>query len=194
MPEKLAPGIYVYSYEQIADSIDIIKKYLMPYFVYGLVEYEHSKPVVDTDIKRVKGFHFDRSSSCHEEDPVNIFQKNIKNIAYEIIDNYRAIHSLNKVEENHGWEILQYSTDGFFKNHIDDGPAHPRTVSIILYFNDDYEGGEIEFPNFNVLYKPKAGEVLVFPSAFIYNHNIKEITAGTRYAAVNFFSYAKPDK
>jgi hypothetical protein len=194
MPEKLAPGVYVYSYEQIANSIDIIKKYLMPYFEYGFVQYENTEPIVNINVKKVKGYSFQRASSCHEEDPINIFKKNIKDIAYEIIDNYRGIHSVNKVEENHEWEILQYEAGGFFTNHIDDGPTHPRTLSIILYFNDDYEGGEIEFPNFNVLHKPKAGEALIFPSSFIYNHNIKVITAGTRYAAVNFFSYTKPDK
>jgi hypothetical protein len=191
MPKKLAPGIYVYNYKQIADSINIIKKYIIPYFEYGKIEYNNSESYVDLNIKKVKAFNFQKSYSCHEEDPINIFKKNIKDIAYEIINDYRGIHSVNEVKENHEWEILEYETGGFFGNHIDDAPAHSRTLSIILYFNDDYEGGEIEFPNFDVLYKPKAGEVLMFPSAFIYNHNIKEITAGTRYAAVNFFSYTK---
>jgi predicted 2-oxoglutarate/Fe(II)-dependent dioxygenase YbiX len=63
-----------------------------------------------------------------------------------------------------------------------------------MYFNDDYVGGEIEFPEFDIFYKPQLGDILVFPSSFIYNHSVKEVTSGVRYAAVNWFSYAKLNK
>jgi hypothetical protein len=53
--------------------------------------------------------------------------------------------------------------------------------SLVAYINDDYEGGEISFPNHNVTIKPKAGSLIMFPSQEPYIHEVKPITAGTRY-------------
>ena len=61
-----------------------------------------------------------------------------------------------------------------------------RRVSVVYYFNDDYEGGEIVFPRFNVEIKPKANQLALFPANYMYNHNVKEITKGTRYSMVNW--------
>jgi hypothetical protein len=53
--------------------------------------------------------------------------------------------------------------------------------SLVAYINDDYEGGEINFPNHNVTIKPKAGSLIMFPSQEPYIHQVKPIVSGTRY-------------
>jgi len=53
--------------------------------------------------------------------------------------------------------------------------------SLVAYVNDDYEGGEISFPNHNVTIKPKAGSLIMFPSQEPYIHEVKPIVSGTRY-------------
>lgn len=53
--------------------------------------------------------------------------------------------------------------------------------SLVAYINDDYEGGEISFPNHNVTIKPKAGSLIMFPSQEPYIHEVKPIISGTRY-------------
>ena len=53
--------------------------------------------------------------------------------------------------------------------------------SLVAYINDDYEGGEISFPNHNVTIKPKAGSLIMFPSQEPYIHQVKPIVSGTRY-------------
>jgi predicted 2-oxoglutarate/Fe(II)-dependent dioxygenase YbiX len=52
--------------------------------------------------------------------------------------------------------------------------------------NDNYTGGEISFPRFGITYKPKANELLMFPSNYVYNHSVAEVTAGNRYAVVTW--------
>jgi hypothetical protein len=53
--------------------------------------------------------------------------------------------------------------------------------SLVAYINDDYEGGEISFPNQNVTIKPKAGSLIMFPSQEPFLHEVKPIISGTRY-------------
>lgn len=84
------------------------------------------------------------------------------------------------------YEILKYGEGNFFIDHIDDGLFMTRKVSIVYYFNDNYNGGEIVFPRFNLEIKPRANQLLLFPANYIYNHNVNEVTKGTRYSMVNW--------
>jgi len=46
------------------------------------------------------------------------------------------------------------------------GPGYKFAITALTYFNDDYEGGEIDFivNGEAYMYKPKAGDFLLFPS------------------------------
>lgn len=55
--------------------------------------------------------------------------------------------------------------------------------------NDDYEGGELYFPQHNGFeIKPKRGTMLIFSGTIDNMHGIKEVTSGTRYTHVTFWS------
>ena len=63
------------------------------------------------------------------------------------------------------------------------------TNSTIIYLNDDYEGGEIYFPNLNFTYKPKKGDAIIFPcNTENYDHGVKEVTSGNRYTIAMWHS------
>jgi hypothetical protein len=59
----------------------------------------------------------------------------------------------------------------------------------VAYVNDDYEGGELYFPRFNLTLKPKKGDVMVFPSTYIYEHASNNMISGTKYAIVIMTDY-----
>lgn len=67
--------------------------------------------------------------------------------------------------------------------HVDaDGGNRSFVLSAVLYFNDDFEGGEIVFPNLDFVYKPKIGSVVCFPSyGKNYEHEVHTLTKGKRY-------------
>ena len=58
-------------------------------------------------------------------------------------------------------------------------------LSCIGVLNDDYEGGEIEMFD-DTKFDLEPGEVLIFPSVFLYPHKVCEITKGTRYSFVSW--------
>ena len=58
-------------------------------------------------------------------------------------------------------------------------------LSIIGVLNDDYRGGDfIMFDNYKI--KLKAGDLILFPSNFMYPHLVREVKEGTRYSFVSW--------
>ena len=58
-------------------------------------------------------------------------------------------------------------------------------LSIIGILNDDYEGGElIMFEDKKI--NTKKGDLLIFPSNFLYPHQITPVTKGVRYSYVSW--------
>ena len=55
------------------------------------------------------------------------------------------------------------------------------TLTVLGALNDNYEGGELEFWEDEQI-KLKAGEALIFPSNFLYPHQVLPITKGNRYS------------
>ena len=59
------------------------------------------------------------------------------------------------------------------------------TLSVLGILNDDYEGGEfIMFEDEEI--KLKKGDILVFPSIFLYPHKVEPVTKGTRYSFISW--------
>lgn len=84
------------------------------------------------------------------------------------------------------FNFVKYQGEGkHFTIHADHGPAYNCTVSAVIYINDDYEGGEIQFPRLdNYTHKPKVGDIAVFPSNYIYEHASLPIKSGIKYSVV----------
>lgn len=91
-----------------------------------------------------------------------------------------------RLEHCEGNCLLRYQSGEEYTAHYDGATAHGRCVSVILYLNDDYEGGELEFVNFGLKIKPRAGSLYLFPSTFAYRHVAHPVTGGTKYAIVTW--------
>lgn len=57
----------------------------------------------------------------------------------------------------------------------------------VVYFND-FEGGEIYYPEQNIEYKPKAGDLVIHGSGFNCRHGVKPILSDVRYSYSNHIS------
>ena len=61
----------------------------------------------------------------------------------------------------------------------------------LFYLNDDYEGGELYFPNQEIEFKPKPGAAYFFPGDLNYVHGVREIKSGIRYVIPFFWTIKK---
>ena len=54
---------------------------------------------------------------------------------------------------------------------------------MILNFNNDYEGADLFFWEKDVVELGK-GDIIIFPSLFLFPHGVTEAISGTRYSGV----------
>jgi hypothetical protein len=91
-----------------------------------------------------------------------------------------------EIKEDSGYELLRYTTGQFYVEHTDSFKESPRAITFILAINDDYEGGQISFFNRELTYKLKKGSCIMFPSNFMYPHEIQPVIDGIRYSMITW--------
>jgi hypothetical protein len=55
---------------------------------------------------------------------------------------------------------------------------------VLLYLNDCFNGGEIYYPDFNLEYKPEAGDLIIHHATI--KHGVRKVIEGVRYAYPTF--------
>ena len=108
-------------------------------------------------------------------------------VTSECIVQYTTKFKHSSIQEDTGYELLRYKEGGFYIQHVDSFLQAPRLVSASLHLNDNYEGGEFSFFDRQLKYKLNKGDVLMFPSTFMYPHEVMPVTKGTRYSIITWF-------
>ena len=90
-------------------------------------------------------------------------------------------------------DLLRYKKGEYYKKHVDNhtNTVFPRYLSLIFILNDDYEEGGLTFfpdTNYSLDIKATKGQVVIFPSNFMFPHRVNEVTKGTRYSIVSWVS------
>jgi predicted 2-oxoglutarate/Fe(II)-dependent dioxygenase YbiX len=111
----------------------------------------------------------------------------IFNSASTAITKYNEKFPLARIQEDSGYEMLRYKEGQFYTEHTDSFKDRPRAVSCSFALNDEYEGGEWAFFNREKIIKVPKGAAVLFPSNFMYPHEIMPVTKGTRYSIVTWF-------
>ncbi len=102
-------------------------------------------------------------------------------------------------------QLLYYPVGGKYDVHNDsesfkNGKLErvcERDVTLLIYLNDDYEGGELEFPDWGVTFRPKSRTLIAFPSYIEFSHRVHPVTKGERYTLVSWINtndriYSRP--
>jgi hypothetical protein len=87
-------------------------------------------------------------------------------------------------------DYLKYDKDGHYKSHVDTffvkGIEETRKLTVLLFLNDDFEGGRLYLQAGNEkVYPPQeAGTVIIFPSFVL--HGVEPVTSGVRRSIVTW--------
>jgi hypothetical protein len=144
--------------------------------------------VLDEKIRKVNNYELSyHSKSLTEVHWFNFLYRKIYDLMNFYLNknnliNYYKITDINQIE------ILKYAKTFHYDYHVDDGFKFNRTLSSILFLNNDYEGGELSFKDplngEEISIKPEPGTIVVWPSNVLFPHTVKPIKNGTRYSVV----------
>lgn len=107
------------------------------------------------------------------------------------VDDYRQDYRIMHLKYWEAFNFIKYGPGQHFMEHHDHGFSYNCTVSLVAYINDDYDGGELYFRLQNLNIKPQAGDLYIFPSNYMYPHQAKPVTSGTKYSIVTMLDYNK---
>lgn len=117
----------------------------------------------------------------------NIDQK-VFNCASYALNEYKKKHPTCKAIQDTGYNLLRYTEGQFYGPHTDSFPEQPRELSCSFTLNDEFTGGEFAFFDENFTYNLNKGDALLFPANFMFPHEVKKVTSGTRYSIITWFT------
>lgn len=113
--------------------------------------------------------------------------RTIKNAIVECSEDYAKRYSL-EIGNLTPLSISKYFEGASMGSHVDSYSDNPKeTLSVVLYLNDNYNGGELYFKNQNIKIKPESGSLIAFPSSDPYFHESMPVTSGIKYISPGFW-------
>jgi len=85
-----------------------------------------------------------------------------------------------------GYVIGRYNAMSSRGPHTD-CPYDDLEHSYVIYYNDDYEGGELKFVKHNLTIKPEAGSIIMFKSSDLENEHEALYPKGYKYITPHFW-------
>ncbi len=117
-------------------------------------------------------------------------RKNIDDLILDSVSNIIEIYSNIcphfKIDVDTGYQLLRYREGEFYTQHTDSFKSEQRSLSCSIQLNEDYDGGEFAFFDREVMIRSKKGSAIVFPSNFMYPHEIMPVISGTRYSIITW--------
>jgi hypothetical protein len=93
-------------------------------------------------------------------------------------------------------QVLRYEPGGQYGRHADADHfvaeqrgwirSIDRDYSLLLYLNEEFAGGALSFFRYNYRYRPRCGDLLIFPSDNRFVHQAEPVREGIRYCVVSW--------
>lgn len=103
------------------------------------------------------------------------------------LNRYRELFPEVASEIDTGYDLLRYTEGQFYIQHTDSFKTQQRSVSCSFILNEDYEGGEFAFFDREMIIRGGKGSIIMFPSNFMFPHEIMPVTSGTRYSIITWY-------
>jgi hypothetical protein len=113
----------------------------------------------------------------------------IKNAFFNCAEKYKEFYNLPYdvlIDKEFG--IKKYFVGQRLGDHADQYDGNYRLrYSMVLYLNDDYEGGELRFKNHDITIKTEAGSLVIFPSSEPFLHASDILISGNKIMCPAFW-------
>lgn len=167
------------------------------------------KPVIHTTPENIKDFFYNMEETIYK-------------CLMRYIDLYPLM--LGCIWWRNRGHVLRYEDQGILGAHCDNDTNYkvtggvrymPRgqvaarqTMGSLTYLNDcvdteeeidrdggtNFLGGHLEFFHLGVDYKPRKGDIVMFPTNYVASHQVSRMTAGRRYSYLSFFGQGSEDQ
>lgn len=107
--------------------------------------------------------------------------------ASNAINEYRKLFPEVASDIDTGYNLLRYNEGQFYVQHTDSFKQQQRSVSCSFLLNDDYVGGEFAFFDREIMIKGAKGSIVMFPSNFMFPHEVMPVISGTRYSIITWY-------
>jgi Rps23 Pro-64 3,4-dihydroxylase Tpa1-like proline 4-hydroxylase len=195
--EELSPGIFVY-HDVLPKEMNIperIEEVLSdpsnPYnYMEAMVGYAAKMPEYRDcyDFKYKKtDIMYDQSESSQK---LQDLWQELYDRTLQAVKDYAKRFNIGELRYWEAMNFVKYGPGQHFQEHSDNGYSYNCVVSLVAYPNDDYTGGELEFRLQGIKVKPRAGDLFIFPSNYIYPHKSNAVESGTKHSIVTMLDYS----
>lgn len=184
------------------DGVLIIKNYIEPSICKALVNFADAQAYKSLGVVDYKNSTDEKVASRKDNGRITHYVE-IGNVVCEVLNIFNDIYCHRMAPYYNvafEWyerpQILRYPVGGKYNQHSDADQwladkkewlrVQDRDYSVLLYLNDEFEGGDLKFINQNFTIKPKPGMLVAFPSDYNYMHAALPTTKGIRYVIVSW--------
>ena len=139
---------------------------------------------IDKNVRNVTQYQITRNEKSNTEIHYCNF---LINRVKALKDEYLKKHWLEQANGVECINILKYEVGGKYELHIDSSNDR-RKYSVIIFLNNDYKGGRLEFVyrDQTLQIEPYPGKAIIWPSNLLFKHGVRPVEEGTRYTIVSW--------
>ena len=162
-------------------------KKIISYFDNNYIDAETTGEGVNKDIRNCLTRPLLEPRSLGERICLNAVKEKI----FNCVIHYNEKHNVS-IDRISQLDILKYDANKHkagYNFHVDFGrKVTERHLSISICLNSEYEGGEFVFDITGGHYTvpQNVGDAVIFPSNFMFPHQVNKVTKGTRYALIGW--------
>ena len=103
-----------------------------------------------------------------------------------LIDIYKRISNIFDKSLHTQMIRMIHKTDSssFWSEHSDNSGGDEIKYGVVLYLNEDFEGGELIYPDLDIQIKPQKGMLIYHPGD--EKHSVSKVISGNRYTLTSF--------
>jgi len=157
--------------------------------------HESKENILKDEHWKMKFTQLNISQNCEFSEEKEILNR----LFLDAISSYKKEHNIQEFQWPNEFSLepirmKRYlpNSDDSFDPHVDVGDYNSarRFLVLFLYLNDDFNGGETDFPQFQINVKPRQGNMILFPSMWAWWHKANPVRgANAKYIVGTYMHY-----